>query len=109
MAINKFYWRRTSIAAALMLVASTPTIAYDTPEPAQMSGLGEWTTDPVFTIGETIDGYTPPGIPDGMGAFERENTVVIVSTHELRASQGYAYQLASGVDLTGVANFRLNV
>ncbi len=101
MTINKFYWRRTSIAAALILVASTPTIAYDTPEPAQMSGLGEWTTDPVFTIGETIDGYTPPGIPDGMGAFERENTVVIVSTHELRASQGYAYQLASGVDLTG--------
>jgi hypothetical protein len=84
-----------------MLAVSAPTFAYDTSEPAQMRGLGEWTTDPVFTIGETIDGYTPPGIPDGMGAFEREDTVVIVSTHELRATQGYPYTLASGAALTG--------
>ncbi|MAV30743.1 MAG: PEP-CTERM sorting domain-containing protein [Cycloclasticus sp.] len=100
MTINKLPCH-TSIAVALMLAFSAPIFAYDTSEPAQMKGLKGWTTNPVFTIGETVDGYTPPGVPDGMGAFEREDTVVIVSNHELSARLGYSYTLASGAALTG--------
>ena len=100
MTINKLPCH-TSIAVALMLAFSAPIFAYDTSEPAQMKGLKGWTTNPVFTIGETVDGYTPPGVPDGMGAFEREDTVVIVSNHELSARLGYPYTLASGAVLTG--------
>jgi secreted PhoX family phosphatase len=87
--------------AALTLAVSAAVHAQQTPEPAQTVGIGPWTTTPVFTIGETIDGYTPPGIPDGMGAFEREDSVVILSNHELRSTQGYPYSLANGTLLTG--------
>jgi hypothetical protein len=73
----------------------------DTAEPAQMAGLGDWSTEPVFTIGETLNGYTPPGIPDGMGAFARGDEVLILSNHELRSAQGYPYTLANGTELTG--------
>ena len=96
----------SSIAAAITIAGVAPAMAA-TPEKAQVVGLGPWTTTPVFTIGETIDGYTPPGIPDGMGAFEREKTVEIVSNHELRAAQGYPYTLANGTELTGARVSRL--
>lgn len=84
----------------MALMGSTGAMAQTT-EPAQMNGLGPWTTEPVFTIGETINGYTPPGIPDGMGAFERDDKVMILSNHELRTTQGYPYELASGAELRG--------
>ncbi len=86
------------IAASLISFSS---IGAQTLEPAQTVGLGPWSTEPVFTIGETIDGYTPPGIPDGQGAFDRGDTVVVVSNHELTAAAGYPYTLASGARLTG--------
>ena len=92
--------KKTALAIAIALVASN-SVSAETGEPAQTIGLGEWSTDPVFTIGETINGYTPPGIPDGMGAFERNGVVEILSNHELRAGQGYPYTLANGTQLTG--------
>ncbi|NET72409.1 MAG: hypothetical protein F6K62_16180, partial [Sphaerospermopsis sp. SIO1G2] len=73
-----------------------------TTQPAQMQGLGGYTYDPIFTVGETIDGYTPPGILDGMGAYELDgNTVRVLVNHELRANVGYEYQLDNGASLTG--------
>ncbi len=72
-----------------------------TVEPPQAVGLGPWTEDAVLTIGETVYGYTAPGIPDGMGAFDRGDSVEIVSNHELRANAGYPYTLANGTELTG--------
>jgi hypothetical protein len=92
--------KKTALAVAIALATLSNAYAQTT-EPAQATGLGDWSTTPVFTIGETITGYTPPGIPDGMGAFERERTVEILSNHELRASQGYPYALANGTSLTG--------
>ncbi|WP_262562784.1 esterase-like activity of phytase family protein [Acaryochloris sp. CCMEE 5410] len=75
---------------------------FDTVEPSQMVGLEDYTVDPVFTIGETYGGYTPPGILDGLGAFELDDdTVRILANHELRSAQGYAYELANGTELTG--------
>ena len=93
--------KKTALAIAVAITGLNSAWA-ETTEPAQTMGLGPWTTTPVFTIGETTsDGYTPPGIPDGMGAFERDGTVEIVSNHELRANVGYPYTLDSGVSLTG--------
>ena len=92
--------KKTALAVAIALATFNNAYA-QTSEPAQATGLGDWSTTPVFTIGETIDGYTPPGIPDGMGAFERESTVEIFSNHELRATQGYPYSLANSTSLAG--------
>ena len=89
------------VAAALVALNSTSVVA-QTPEPAQVAGFAAgWSTSPVFTIGESFDGYTPPGIPDGMGAFERGGNVLILSNHELSSGSGYQYQLANGAVLTG--------
>jgi glycerophosphoryl diester phosphodiesterase len=77
---------------------------FDTSQPAQMLGVGGsgYTVDPVFTIGDSVNGYTPPGIPDGMGAYALdEQTVRILVNHELNSDTGYAYTLANGTQLTG--------
>ena len=92
---------RLAISVTLVMFGLSSATAQTTTEPAQVSGIGPWSTSPVFTIGETINGYTPTGIPDGMGAFERDDEVVIVSNHELRSTQGYPYYLATGAELTG--------
>lgn len=92
--------KKTALAMAIVL-AGLNSASAQTNEPPQAVGLGPWSTTPVFTIGETINDYTPPGIPDGMGAFERNDTVEILSNHELRSAQGYPYTLANGTELTG--------
>ncbi|TAE59708.1 MAG: DUF839 domain-containing protein [Nostocales cyanobacterium] len=75
---------------------------FDTNQPAQVKGLNSYTVDPIFTVGETIDGYTPPGILDGTGAFAlNETTVRVLVNHELSSDTGYAYTLESGASLTG--------
>jgi hypothetical protein len=93
--------KQTILTAAIALSGMSAAMAATTPEPPQMNGLSTWSTAPVFTIGETINGYTPVGIPDGMGAFERRKKVMIVSNHELTSTQGYPYELANGAQLTG--------
>ena len=82
-------------------VLAAGSAAGQTTEPAQMVGLGNWQETPVFTIGESINGYTPVGIPDGMGAFDRGDYVEILSNHELTSSSGYPYELANSATLTG--------
>ena len=89
------------VASALVVLGCQSALA-QTPEPAQVVGVEpDVFTTPVFTIGEAFDGYIPPGIPDGMAAYERENSVLILSNHELRASAGYPFTLANGTELTG--------
>ena len=90
----------SGLAMAAALVVANTSLA-QTFEPPQAVGLGQWSTDPVFTIGETINGYTPPGIPDGQGAWDRGDTVEIAANHELTANAGYPYTLANGAQLTG--------
>ena len=61
-----------------------------------------WEAVPVFTVGDRIGGYRPPGILDGTGAFEKDDkTVRVLVNHELRPEQGYAYFLANGMSMTG--------
>ncbi|MCB9905155.1 MAG: DUF839 domain-containing protein [Planctomycetes bacterium] len=51
----------------------------------------------MLTIGETIGGYTPPGVPDGLGAFALDDdTVRVFMNHERQHSRGYAYSLDDG-------------
>ncbi|WP_016949600.1 alkaline phosphatase PhoX [Anabaena sp. PCC 7108] len=78
------------------------TTQFDTTQPAQIQGLDGYTVDPIFTVGETIDSYTPPGILDGTGAFElNETTVRVLVNHELANDVGYNYTLESGASLPG--------
>jgi len=95
--------------AAVALLGASAVIA-QTSEPAQMTGIGPWQETPVFTIGEDVDGYTPPGIPDGMGAWDRGNSVQVLVNHELTSGAGYVYSLANGTELTGarVSSFMLD-
>jgi hypothetical protein len=64
---------------------------------------------PILTIGESHDGYLPPGILDGLGAFvlgphgdgHRGGHVRVLANHELKAEAGYPYELDNGTRLTG--------
>jgi secreted PhoX family phosphatase len=83
----------------------------DTEQPAQMIGLNGYQVDPIFTVGEEINGYTPPGILDGLGAFALDDdTVRILANHEFSSDLGYSYTLANGTELTGarVSFFDIN-
>jgi serralysin len=77
-------------------------MAFDTQQPNQVNGLNGYTIDPVVTIGDTINGYTPIGILDGMGAYElNSNTVRVLANHEVGATAGATYKLANGTQLAG--------
>ncbi|MEN9568454.1 MAG: hypothetical protein RLZZ69_3650, partial [Cyanobacteriota bacterium] len=93
-------------------MTSTPIInTGDTEQPTQMNGLNGYQVDPIFTVGEEINGYTPPGILDGLGAFALDDdTVRILANHEFSADKGYSYTLANGTELTGarVSFFDIN-
>jgi hypothetical protein len=84
----------------------------DTEQPSQMTGLNSYSVDPIFTIGESFDGYTPPGILDGLGAFALDDdTIRILANHEISVDEGgYAYTLANGAQITGarVSYFDIN-
>jgi hypothetical protein len=93
-------------AVATLVVIATATLAvasaYTTPEPSQVTGLLGWTTKPLFTVGESVDGYRPPGILDGLGAQKiSRNTVRVYANHELGNGAGYEYTLANGTRLRG--------
>jgi hypothetical protein len=106
--------------------AGFPHPASGTPFPAMMEGrkvlaplkagsegvqVAEgYDVKPVFTIGEAQDGYLPPGVLDGLGAFplglhasdeQDAGRVRILANHELEAAAGYPYLLANGTRLTG--------
>ncbi len=67
-----------------------------------LKGEGGFTALPLFSVGETFDDYTPPGILDGIGAFEFDaDTVRVLVNHELPSGDGYAYSLENGTTLTG--------
>lgn len=77
-------------------------MSFNTNEPSQMQGLDGYSVKPLFTVGETIDDYTPPGILDGTGAYKlNETTVRVFVNHELGDTVGYEYELASGATLVG--------
>lgn len=82
-----------------------------TQSPAQVTGLGDWSVAPIFTVGESVTGYRPPGILDGLGATALDHrTVRVYANHEVRGTASYPYTLANGTTLLGsrISRFDLN-
>jgi hypothetical protein len=83
------------------------TLSFDTTAPSQVKGLNNWKVDPIFTVGEKIGTYVPPGILDGIGAYELNSTTVrIYVNHEIGtdatgATIGYKYKLSNNTELAG--------
>jgi hypothetical protein len=86
-------------AASVLALAAIASVRAD--NHAQMTGLNGFSTAPIFTIGETINGYIPPGVPDGMAAYDRGEEVYLLVNHELRSRSAYPYVLANGTVLAG--------
>jgi secreted PhoX family phosphatase len=97
-----------ALVVSICLSAASTTVAQ---APSMLDGNG-WRTDVVFTVGKTFaDGYQPPGILDGIGAFATPNAdVKLLVNHELNPGNGYAYTLANGTTLTGarVSSFEVS-
>ncbi|MEB3148205.1 MAG: hypothetical protein VKL60_04190 [Sphaerospermopsis sp.] len=75
---------------------------FDTTQPSQVKGLNGYTVDPIFTVGDKIGNYVPPGILDGIGAYElNETTVRLLVVNEIAATDGYKYTLKNGTQLPG--------
>jgi secreted PhoX family phosphatase len=90
-----------ALVIAMLAVMALSAIAA-TPYGPMMTGKNGYAVSASFTVGESIDGYTPTGILDGTGAYEiDENTVRVLVNHELNDDDGYAYSLANGTTLTG--------
>ena len=75
-----------------------------------MPGQNGYSTTPLFTVGETIHGYSPPGILDGLAAFDRGDHIYLLANHEMAVnpppSGGHVlpngeYSLENGVSLSG--------
>lgn len=60
---------------------------------SMLEAMSPWTAEPVFTVGQSIGGYTPPGIMDGIGAYDMGDTVRLLVNHELEGALGYPYEV----------------
>lgn len=61
---------------------------------SMMAGENGFEVEPIFTVGEEINGYTAPGVLDGLGAFElNDDTVRVLANHELLNNRGYEYEV----------------
>ncbi len=68
-------------------------------KPLPESGLQ---IDVLMHTGQTFGTFQPPGIMDGMGAWDwNATTVRLFVNHELAPNAGYRYPLANGTGLTG--------
>ncbi len=90
----------TLSSAAMAAAVIAPSAA------AQSMAFGQngyTVSDPLFTVGESIGSYTPPGLLDGLGATELDaNTVRVFANHELLNFRGYPYTVNGGaLSLTG--------
>lgn len=74
---------------------------------------GYWVAAPLLTVGETLyyttgdlnastaGAYTPPGVFDGLGAYELDaHTVRVFANHELGYTDGYPYQVGDSTQGT---------
>ena len=93
---------------SILLIAN---LFSNTDEPSQINALGDWDPIPIFTVGESINNYFPPGKLDGIGALQIDTSLVrLLINHELSDDDGYLYYLSNGTGLRGsrVSFFDLN-
>ena len=81
------------IPAFFFAHASARQPCIDEDYPVQVKSIhNDWKeAEPLITIGQTCNGYTPPSIPDGMGAYHFGNTACLLVNHELGMGSGYPY------------------
>ena len=102
---------KNSIVVAALLALTIPVAAQViTDEPPMMTTDLGWNYGALHTIGEELpstdsrypNGYTMPGILDGLGALQLdENTIRILANHELSDGNGYSYDLGNGTFVRG--------
>ena len=66
----------------------------------------------LFTVGDSVGGYTPVGVLDGLAAWDVGGGIVkVFSNHELAFNAGASYQLANRTSLQGarVSFFNIDV
>ncbi len=84
-------------AVALLMAMTAPTARAAGLDESMVDGTGGWQAEPVFTVGESIGDYTPPGVLDGIGAYRlNRNTVRVLANHELGFDRGYPYEVSDG-------------
>ena len=72
------------------------------PSLSMLAPSSNWEAIPVFTVGDRVGDYRPPGVLDGAGAFAlNSSTVRVFTNHQLDSGQGAPYSLANGLSLTG--------
>jgi len=79
-------------------------------------GQNGYSTTPLFTVGEAIGDYRPPGVIDGLAAYQKNEEVYVLANHELGVGTGgfagptYEYALKNGTNLPGarISYFRIN-
>jgi secreted PhoX family phosphatase len=108
---NQLLSRAALAAACVGAIASAQLTTYPpmikTNSPATSNG---WTTQALWTVGDTIGNYTPVGIPDGIFAFAQgPNAADVLVNHELGASGGPFYTLKNGLQLKGarISSFKI--
>ena len=90
----------TAVGQAVGAIVQTPEASMIRGDTAATSA--GWSAEPFFTIGETVKGFLPTGIPDGVAAFpQSQKQALVLVNSELNAGNGYAYTLANGTQLTG--------
>jgi hypothetical protein len=86
-----------SLAPSAVLALDAGTI-----ETTMIDGFPGYATMPLLTVGEEINGYTPPGVLDGLGAYELDDeTVRVLANHELGQNRGYPYTVNGSLELIG--------
>ncbi len=90
----------TRMLLALLLAAGTVVNA--APPMLRAEPQGGFGIEILFTVGESVDDYRPPGVLDGMAAFALDGTTVrLFVNHELGPTAGSPYRLANGTTLRG--------
>lgn len=99
------------LCSLLILLSTVPNangqVEFLTDQPPELRGDTDatnigWTGRALFTVADTINGYRPPGILDGIGAYALNDTTVrLLMNHEVGFYEGYPYTLATGLELRG--------
>lgn len=78
-----------TLATTNAAAAPVETMMKPTPD-----AKASWRIKPVLTIGARVTGYTPPGVLDGLGAYNLSGkTVQILANHELGFTDGYGFSV----------------
>jgi len=110
MRINRQNGIAAAAGAGVAIALIVPLVGLGAPNPGEyevndlsmVDGLDGWTADPIHTVGASYDGYTPPGVLDGLGAYELDDsTVRVLANHELGFNRGYPYTVNGSLSLLG--------